>query len=218
MIKIIGTRRVMIIVFLLALNTALGAGVYLFLIPQKIERERELKGVQSSIGSLKTDIDRMQIEFEQLEAQQERFGALKKKGFFSNQGRRDAEIVLENIQRKAGVVSAVASILPGNVEENEEATKAEHKVLVSAVKIRVEAVDDIDIFKYIYLLNNYFPGHLSFEKIDLQRSSNVSGTVLRSIASGSNPVLAIADIDLLWRTMIPQDQVIGGSQPKEAGQ
>jgi hypothetical protein len=216
MINIIGTRRLLILVSLFALNLALGALVYLFLIPQKLNKERELKGVQSSISTLQTDIDRMQIEFEQLEAQQERFVALKKKGFFSNQRRRDAEIVFESIQRKAGVVSAVASVLAGSIENNEEAQKADYKVLVSPVKIRIEAIDDVDIYKYIYLLSTYFPGHMTVDKIDLQRNANVSGTVLRSIAGGVNPALVQADVELMWRTMIPKDQVIGGEQDENA--
>lgn len=58
MINIIGTRRLLILVSLFALNLALGALVYLFLIPQKLDKERELKGVQSNISTLQTDIDR----------------------------------------------------------------------------------------------------------------------------------------------------------------
>jgi hypothetical protein len=74
---------------------------------------------------------------------------------------------------------------------------------VSPVKVELEALDDVDVFKYIYLVEKFFPGHVTITKIELERKSQITGPVLRSIASGDNPQLVNAKIEMLWRTMIP---------------
>ena len=209
MIKVLGTKRVLGLVFLIAINAALASGVYLYAVPEKAEKERELRRLQGEISTAVSDIDRLQIEFEQLEKQQEQFDGLKAKGFFSNQERRQAEKVFERIQKEAGVISAIASVQAATVEDNEEAAKSEHKILSSPVAIKIAAMDDVDVFRYIYLVEQFFPGHVTINDIQLSRTTEISGTILRGIATGANPELVKAEIQMTWRTMIPASEVIG---------
>ncbi len=208
MIRVLGTKRILMLVFLLAINVAMATTVYMYLMPQHVKKERELMALKKQVNGVRDDIGRMQIEFDQLADQQNQFEKLKEKGFFYDQGRRKAEIVLETIQKQAGVIAAVATIHAGATEDNDEAKKAEYKVLKSAVQIHVDAVDPVDIYRYIYLLDNFFPGHVQIDGIRMERTAEVTGPVLRGIASGANPVLVQADIDLTWRTMVPQAEVI----------
>lgn len=208
MIKVLGTKRVLMIVFLVAINVAFAAGVYVYLVPEITAKERELGISRGQISTLQSDISRLEIEFDQLEEQQAEFNRLQEKGFFGAQGRREAELVLEKIQKQAGVVSAVANIKAGELQENEEAAKAEYIILSSPVEVKIEALDDVDVFKYIYLVEQFFPGHVAVTNIDLERKMDVSGPVLRSIASGSNLTLVEATVQMVWRTMIPKTDVI----------
>ncbi len=212
MIAILGAKRVLGLVFLIAINVALSATAYLFVLPQTQAKQVELRGLSSRISGVRTDINRMQVEFSQIEQQQAQFENLKKRGFFSDQQRRQAEKVFEIIQKQAGVISAVAKIEAGTVESNVEAQKAEYEILSSPVKIRVEAIDSVDIFRYLYLLEHFFPGHVAIKNIEIARKAEVTGPILRSIASGENPVLVCADIDIIWRTMIPHAEVIPAQQ------
>ncbi len=216
MIQVLGFKRILTVLVLLGLNIVCAAAVYLYLIPEQMKKGSELRSLRGQISTVSSDIGRMQIEFDQLTVQQAEFDRLRARGFFGTQGRREAERIFEKIQSEAGVVSAVASILPGSVEDNEEAQKAEHKILVSPVKIKIEAVDDVDVFRYLYLVQKFFPGHITFQKVNLERKAEVTGTVLRSISSGTNPQLVSADIDVLWRTMIPEKDIIGA--PVQGGQ
>jgi multidrug resistance efflux pump len=209
MIGILGARRILTIAILVALNAAVVAMLYLYLTPEKMQKDRELRTARGQISTVTSDIGRMQVEFDQLTVQQERFDKLRAHGFFGSQGRREAERVFEKIQKEAGVISAVANIQAGTIEDNEEAQKAEHKILVSPVNITIEAVDDIDVYRYLYLLEQFFPGHVSIENMTMERKAEITGTVLRAIATGSNPQLVTADIHLTWRTMIPQKDIIG---------
>ncbi len=206
MIKILGPKRVGILFILIILNVIFSAGVYAYLLPQKIEKERDMRRMRGQISTVEADIANMQVEFGQLELQQAEFDELKKRGFFSTQGRREAEKMFLRIQEEAGVVSAVASIQSGALIEDDEAAKSNHQILESAIEIRVDAVEDADIFKYIYLLETYFPGHISLKEITLERRADISSTVLRSIASGVSPALVRANMLVSWKTMIPQSE------------
>lgn len=205
MIRVLGAKRLFILLVLLGLTAGFAGVLYLHLTPEKIKKERELRGVRGKISGIQADIDRLQVEFEQLEDQQVEFEALKAKGFFSNQNRREAEKVLEKIQQEAKVISAVASIQPGEFVEDAEAAKANHKILSSKISVRLEALDDVDIYRYLYLVQSAFPGHITFETIDMARKSDVTEVILRAIASGANPPLVQADVEMTWRTMIPAE-------------
>lgn len=208
MIAVLGIRRVALLVGLVALNALLAATIYLYFEPQSNKVERDLRAVKGEVSTLQSDINRMEVEFTQLEDQKAAFQVLEDDGFFKNQSRRQAETIFNEIQKRSGVNSAVATIDAGVIEENEEAKKAGYMVLKSPVHITISALDDVSIYHYIFLIENYFPGHASIEEINMTRKADVSGTILRSIASGANVPLVGAEIDLLWRTMIPEGEVI----------
>lgn len=207
MIRILGARRILLLFILIVLNAGAAGILYGYLIPDQMKTERNLRMMRGQIGNVQRDIDRLLVEFDQLEEQQARFDALRDEGFFNEQNRREAEDLLRQIQDSAKVVSAVANINPGELEENTEAAKAGHRVLRSNVEITIEALDDIDVYRYLYLLEEYFPGHISFQKIEMIREKDVNAAVLRAVASGMNPPLVKAEIDLAWRTMIPESKV-----------
>ncbi len=213
MIKILGVKRVLLLVALVAVNALFAAAVYGYMMPEKIKGERNLRALRGQISTVQEDIERFQVEFEQLEEQQARYQALEKDGFFRLQSRRAAQDLFERIQNSSKVVSAAALIKSGKIENHVEAQKAAHKLLVSPVELRIEALSDTEVFRYLYLLEKTFPGHISVNEIDLKRTQNLNAAVLRSIATGINPPLVEANINLVWRTMIPESQVRAISEP-----
>lgn len=208
MIKVIGAKRVVILGVLVVLNAATAALTYLYMVPEADASEKRLRTLRGENQATSADIERMQIEFEQLDQQQDKFDALKADGFFKAQVRSVAKKLFKDIQDESRVVSAVASVRPGSIEENEEAKKSNYKVLVSPVDIQIQAFDDGDVFNYLYILEQKFPGHLAIDKISMQRATDISGPVLRAIATGANPVLINANVKFSWRTMIPESQII----------
>lgn len=212
MINIIGIRRLLILAVLLIVNGAIGAAMYLYVTPELESSGRDLKKLRQQVSTVQSDIDRMQIEFEQLGKQQNQFDALKEKGFFSLQTRSIAKEKFKQIQTDSRVISAVANVKSGYLEDNAEAAKAKHKMLVSPIEIEIKAFDDGDIYKYLDLVEKVFPGHVSVETINIRRISDVNAPVLRAIATGANPELVQANAVMMWRTIIPEDQALGGGK------
>ncbi|MCK5374746.1 MAG: hypothetical protein KAJ40_05635 [Alphaproteobacteria bacterium] len=211
MINIIGVKRVVVLVILASFNVTLAAVVYMYATPEYQTVMRQLRGQRSQLSSLQNDVEQMQIEFDQLDHQQERFDEIKEKGFFSAQDRADAKDIFSLIQKKSRIISAHVSVKPGYVEENDGTKKAKHKLLISDVSVRIKAFDDNDVYHYIDLVQKVFPGFVSLEHVSVRREKDISTTLLRAIANGASPEIVTAEVEFLWRTMIPENQVLDKS-------
>lgn len=211
MIQIIGIKRLIILLVLITINGCLAAAIYGYVFPEKDKADRNLRSVRGQYNTVQADLRQMQLEFEQLEERQDRFDALKAGGYFSTQDRNDAKQLFSAIQRNSGVLSAVVSVKSGVIESNPEASKAQYKVLMSPIEVEIKAFDDNDVYKYIDIASKNFPGHLSVDGITIKRTREVTAVLLRAIAGGTSPELVTASIRMSWRTMIPEDQVIFGT-------
>lgn len=220
MMDILGTKRVITLAVLAGLNALMALAIYYYIQPQIVSLEQQLSGANGQVSTVQSDIEKILVEFELLEQQKDEFGALKARGFLGSQGRRQAEIVLGEIQRESGILSATANVKAASVEENEIAAKAEHTVLTSTVEIKLQALDDIDIYRYLALLSEKFPGHLSIDKASTKRITDVSNPILRGIAVGENVAMVEADFNMVWRTMIPKleaERILKGEAPATPG-
>jgi hypothetical protein len=210
MINILGIKRVIILAVLIVLNAGLAAGIYAYMNPALEKKNRELRSSRSQANNVQNDIDRMQVEIEEFADQQVLFEKYKADGFFIEQNRRQVQDLFKLIQEKSGVSVATVAVNPAIVEENEEAEKAEHVILKSTVQVALEALDDQDVYRYLYLIDKFYPGHVTVERVEFERDAEINGTVLRAIAGGKNFPLVKADLELVWRTMVPKALVGDG--------
>ncbi len=215
MIGVLGFKRIMIVAFLVALNALLAAALYLYLVPELTSTERVVRTEKAAESTVRTDIANIQAEFDQLETQQEAYDDLRADGFFSNQSRRDAQIVFTEAKQYSDVTEANVSVRSGTVIEDENAAKADQVLLESPITINFTSVDDIDIYEYIHYLEQVFPGYLSVEGFSLNRNANISDTMLRAIATGASPPLVGGSIELTWRTMVSREDYL--ASPEQEG-
>jgi len=220
MIQLIGAKRVMIIVVLAGLCAVLGAGAYMYLIPQSDKLDRELKTVKSDISFKRSEADRFRQEMAEIQNEKNTFQSLEVLGFLGEQSRLAARKRIEAIQSYSRVLSASYNIAPGVVENAETATIADRVVLKSKITIDVEALDDADVYSFIHLLENAFIGYVSITSIELERVQDLNEVTLRQIGSGIPAVLVKAKIELDWKTLMSREQalVIGASVPTPGSQ
>lgn len=208
MIRILGIRRIALLAILIGLNLAFGVFYYLYLFPHTKTLNMNLQTMEGENGTREADISRMQVEYDEIQREKTRFQTLANDGFFRDQSRREAEDLFKRIQISSGVLSAVVNIGAGKMIDNVEAAKASYKVLESPVRLTIEALDDIDIYRYLYMMQRNFPGYLTYETFQMQRIANVDATVLRGVATGKNVPLVKADIQMTWQTMIPDQKPV----------
>lgn len=218
MIQLIGIKRLMVIAVLAGLCAMLGAGAYLYLIPQSQKLNRELTQITGDISFKRSEAERFRQEMTEIQNEKNTFQSLETLGFLGEQSRLEARKRIEAIQSYSGVLSARYNIAPGVVQNAETATAADRVVLTSQVTVDVDALDDADVYKFIYMMENAFIGYVSVTSFELERVLDLNEVTLRQIGSGIPAVLVKAKITFEWKTLLSRQQamVIGaGAAPAE---
>ncbi len=213
MIQILGAKRVLTLAVLAAANILLAVLLYYVFIPQAAKTEKDLRAVKSAVVARRNEIQTMQTEYQQIQEQKNLFGDLEKTRFFSAQDRVEARRMIETIQATSKVLSAKYQIGAADVRENEKASSAGHVILHSPIKVNIDALDDIDIYNFIYWMENAFPGHAAVTGLTLERKLDIDEVTLRQIGNGVPTVLVSANVDFDWSTMVPRANL-----PQQLGQ
>lgn len=204
MIQILGAKRVLTLAVLALANIFLAAAVYYVFMPQNIKAEQGLRAAKAAVAGRRNEIQTMQTEYQQIQEQKNLFGDLEKARFFTTQDRVEARRMIEAIQASSKVLSAKYSIGAAEVRENEQASDAGYVILHSPLSINIDALDDIDIYSFIYWMENAFPGHAAVSELTLERKLDIDEVTLRQIGNGVPTVLVNANVNFDWSTMVPR--------------
>ncbi len=207
MIQIIGVKRILILIILLAVNVALAAATYLYVVPKSDTLERQLRSTRSQVAQKRTEADQLRNEFDVIQEKKASFENLRDLGFISEQNRLVARRRIMDIQKYSRVIRANYNINPANISHSKTTDEIDHVILASPLTVNVEAVDDIDFYSFVYWMETAFPGHMSLNSLQLTRTNELNETTLRAIGSGSPIALMKGDVNMLWRTIAPKQDV-----------
>jgi hypothetical protein len=79
--------------------------------------------------------------------------------------------------------------------------------------VTIDALDDIDVYSFIYWMENAFPGHAAVTSLTLERKIDIDEVTLRQIGNGVPTVLVSANVAFDWSTMVPRANL-----PQQLGQ
>jgi hypothetical protein len=206
MIQIIGTRRLIILASLVAFNVVMYGAHYALLAPQSETLENETKKIKSTIGTKRTEIFRMQDEFVEIQKQKVDFENLKDSGFMGHQDRLMLRDRMDAVQTYARIISSDYRVAPVQYIQNESTTQADQLYLATEISANIRAIEDGDIYKYIYGLENGFPGVVVVKDLSMSRSGAVNDVTLRQLGTGSPVALSQANLTFTWYTMMPKNE------------
>ena len=207
-VKLIGTKRLLAGVVLLMVNLILAAFYFLWVSPSSIEAERQLNALTAEISVLQQDIVTIKEQLAETRRNIPYFERLRTIGFYDDQNRFRAERLIQEIQAESGILSAEFAI--GSLQDinDENATAAEHRLVMSELSVTgIQSYTDIEIYQLIYFLNNRFPGHTRLKRLDISRANDVNDVNLQKINTPTERVY-FADGEALfeWYTMIKDEQ------------
>lgn len=206
MIRNLGIKRIAVLLILAGFLGGTAAAYYYYLEPQQVQLDRKVSSAKRQANKLQKDLDRITVQMSTIEEQKEKFEDLEAQGFLSDQNRRETQQILEQVLADSPVVNAVVSVERPSFLPDEVAQRAGHSVMTSPISIQIDAMDDRDIYGYINLIQTRLPGHLSLDSLLITREGEITGAVLRDVAGGGKPVLARAQVDMTWRTLVPDEQ------------
>lgn len=208
MIQILGTKRVLFLTLLLLLNVGLVVALYVHLIPEQEKVARQLRSTKQAITTKKQEIERIKEEIAMLRENLKQYKILQDSGFFGNQNRTTAQDAFQEIREESNILKAKYYIKAAKRIENDKAKAVDHVFLSSAIDVELEALDDIDVYYFVKLLQRRFPGNVELSTFELKRSSDVTDVVLRNIGGGQPVTMVSGQLSFNWRTM-PSESKLG---------
>lgn len=207
MIKILGTKVVVFILVLIALNAGLGYGVYNYLMPMRAQKEQDLSALQAETQARYQEVAKLKEEFVSLQRQLRDFKELEAQGYFSNQNRVDAQSSFNNLRLLAGLLKTKYEISSGERIDDPAAVEANHVILRSPVRLDIESLDDVDVYTFVKALEEKFPGSVDITAFKLDRDELITAPLLRKIGSGTPVKLVSAKVEFDWRTMADKNRL-----------
>lgn len=217
MIYILGFKKVFLILVFIALSLLMVGYNYLFLKPQTEALTRNISTMKSDVSTKRGQIDTLVVNHDRFIEQRERFDFIEQVGFFNTQDRLDVRRTLNEIREKSGVISAKYSMKPLVVEASNEAKEVNHKLIKTIIDFELGAFEDIEIYNFVFLLMNGFPGIVEIEQFEISKSQDVTQPLLRSIGGGKAEVIVSAKMSVVWRTLVPSDAVEASAPSLDGG-
>ena len=207
MIDIIGMKRILTIGIIIAMAFVLSASAYFFMTPNIQTINNEYSSVSSQASTKRGEVLSLRQEFTELQGTIRDFRLLEEEGFFINQNRLEASEIVENFRDIVGLNKARLEIDPGEILENQKAQEAGHVFLQSKLNLSLEAQDDLEIFAFLKLMQDRFPGQLLIEEMNIMKTRDIDEVVLRQIGTGTPVTLMQADLVYNWITISAEEDL-----------
>lgn len=208
MLQILGRNRIALLVVLVFFNTAMGLGLYHLLIPEKTKAEGLLSTARGQLEARRMEIQRLKEEYALLQSQIRYFKELEARGFFNDQNRVAARESFEKLREISGVLKAKYNIRAGELFEDERANEAGYVILQSPIEVELDSTDDVDVYSFIKLIQEYFPGKVDIASMTIEKAEDVSSELLGKMSSGEPIAVVKSKINFQWRTMAAKKDVM----------
>ncbi len=207
MMSVIGPKRMLILGCLIAFNALLAAAIYLMIIPHNQTLQAQLDQTRGQVSTARSETERLRTEFSDIQKQKAEFERLGEAGFFTAQDRVKARDRFEAIQKYSRVISASYDIKPAQIERNPDLTTASQVMLTTPVSVDVDALDDMDLYNFMYMIENAFPGYAGIANLEITRTREIDDVTLREIGSGVPAVMIKGKFDFDWKTIVPESKI-----------
>ena len=205
--EILGKERITLLIYMLVLNVALGFGYYFYFQPLEQGAVREYQTMRNNAQERRSEVRELKLTYVELVPRIGDYQKLKEGGFFNNQKRTIAKEIINTYRDRFNLLAAKYSISPADIVNDPRAEKADYAILRSPVNIKMEALDDVDIYNFISLMRKDFPGNLGIIKLNIQRRNNLGADLLQNIASGKPSALIEAEMQFNWLSMVQKSEL-----------
>ncbi len=203
MSDILGFHRMLFLGILVSFNALIGLGNYYYIMPETTKLQRDVNNTKYKIEQKKAETNQLREEFARLKDQMAKYKILENMGFFNEQDRVVAREAFSKLQKDTGLLLLKYKIDSSHDMGYTKAAEVNHIVISSPVKVSIEAMDDVDVYRFIQMVKEKIPGDIAFKHIEVKRVIDITAPVARKIGSGEPVALVKAVVDFDWRTMAP---------------
>jgi outer membrane murein-binding lipoprotein Lpp len=207
MIASIGYKKSLVLFALAAVLGVLVFSTYVVFQPKADASKTELMSLQAQASTLQSEVDQMRLDFTQFDSKKAVFENISRMGFFNDQNRVLARERFDTLQKLSKIMSARYEIKPAKIFSQDIPLETGFVVMESPITMTLTALDDLDIYRFIYYLNYGFPGHVTISNLDIKREGVITPEILKEIGTGNPPALITAKMEMQWRTMARKESI-----------
>lgn len=195
--QMIGIKRLILLAVLLAMNVIFFIVSSVFFAPQIENNTRNLQQVQREVSRYQKDLHSIKSDLTQLDDQKSVFERLKTRKFFEALDLSKQEALFTQLAEREGV-EASFTVTPSVPVSAPELERAGWKLSRRSVTVKINALDDVDVYHYIHGLSEELSGYIKFKDLNIRRNLDFSLDTLRAIARGEFPAIIDADLVFDW--------------------
>lgn len=201
MLQVLGRNRVILLAVLVFFNAAMAFGLYKILEPERVKADGLLSSARSQLEERRAEIQRLKEEYALLQSQIRYFKELENRGFFNDQNRVTARESFEKLREISGVLKAKYNIKAGELKEDTRADEAGYVILQSPINVELDSTDDVDVYSFLKLIQEYFPGKVDVVSMEIKRAAEINSELLDKMSDGEPVPVVTSKIDFQWKTM-----------------
>ena len=171
------------------------------------EADRNLSSAKSKLEGKRAEIQKLKEEYALLQSNLKEFKNLEARGFFNDQGRVEAQKSFEKLRSVSGVLKAKYDIASGEIVEDTRASDAGYVVLKSPITVELDSLDDVDVYSFLKLIEEKFPGRVDVVSMYIKRKEAISPVLLRRIGTGEPVTVVTSKLEFVWRTMTSRESL-----------
>lgn len=221
MIAVLGRGRLLILGVLSTICLLLSGFYLLVLFPQVSASDRMLRSIRGDVSGMEDNARRLRTAFEEFQGNKPDYDRIEQVGFFNPQDRLLIRERFEAMKKETGVINARYEMEPAQVVSNPLVEDADYRMLQSRMVMTVDAVDDRQVYAFLYTLGNEFPGRISMVDVQMTRlDKGLTSAIYQEIVAGNPPVLISAVIKADWFSLVSAKEIEGlidGVAPAEGG-
>jgi hypothetical protein len=207
MIASIGYKKSLLLLVLAGVMGVLAFFTYIVFQPKAETSKAELATLQAQASTLQSEVDQMRQDFTQFDSKKAVFENISRMGFFNDQNRVLARERFDTLQKLSKIMSARYEIKPAKIFSQDIPLETGFVVMESPITMKLTALDDVDVYRFIYYLNYGFPGHVTINNLEIKREGEITPEVLKEIGTGNPPELITATMEMKWRTMARKESI-----------
>jgi hypothetical protein len=207
MMKLIGARRVFILLAFFALNALIVSSYFLALQPLQSEAATQLTAVKGQVSELQGKIRNIKQDLIDYKDNEPKYQKLKAQGFFQTQDRFQISKILEAMRQSHNLQGFSFSIDNINYINNADADAIQHRLIHSQVSLKkVQSSFDNNVYDFAQSLAEAFPTHTHLQKIEVLQTTAINEPNLQRVAGGEKVGFVEANIVFDWLTLVPKPE------------
>jgi uncharacterized protein (DUF2236 family) len=215
MIELLGVKRAILLLVLLALNAVVAAVFLLVLEPMRTDADNHLNAVRGEISTLQANIENVKAELASFNENLPKYEALKVSGFFSPQDRFEIGRYLEDLKTRSGISGFSYKIADIQRIANTDADTAKLRLISSRIELdSVMTLLDTGFYNLLTVLPQSFPQQVRIESFSVKRTGKIDDALLENVRQGkASPLVAQVAFDFMTVTDLPPQTEAGTGAP-----